>query len=148
VKSTRKQILFQCPDLPAGTPLSVQTKRGSLWSNTLESVMAEAAPGIFPLDGASQLVSAGEELSVLATGLGSDAGQSSERTFVVIGDVVIPATSMTAVLPGVWRVAVIVPDQIATGEGIPLRLAVRLNGRDLESNAVTVAIEGRNAELQ
>jgi uncharacterized protein (TIGR03437 family) len=148
VKSTRKQILFQCPDLPAGTPLSLQAKRGTLWSNTLQSAMAEAAPGIFPLDGAGQPVVAGGELSVLATGLGSDMGQSPDCVSVVVGEVVIPATSMTAVLPGVWRVAVRLPDQIAASQAIPLRLAVRLNGRDLESNTVAITIEERNSELQ
>ncbi|MCZ2076961.1 MAG: putative Ig domain-containing protein, partial [Bryobacterales bacterium] len=155
VRSTRKRILFECPNVPAGTPLTVQLRRGAQWSNTLDSVMMEAAPGIFPLDseeitvpgGATPTVSSGEVV-VLATGLGMEAAQNPGRIHAIAGDAVIPATSVTAVAPGIWRVTLRTADG-SVWNGASLRLAVRLNnGRVVESNTVNVVPEGRGSEAR
>jgi hypothetical protein len=152
VRSTAKRILFQCPNMAAGTPLAIQLRRGGLWSNTLANVMMEAAPGIFSPDseevyvpgGVTATVSSGE-VSILATGLGVEAAQNPERIHAVVGDAVIPATSVTAVAPGIWRVTL----RTAGGNVGTLRLAVRLNdGREVESNKASIILEGGNAELQ
>ena len=164
VEASAKEITFQCPDLAAGTALSIRAYRGQISSNFLDTVMAEAAPGVFSLDksgsgqgmvlldGTRQLVMfraptpasqpavRQDRISILATGLG--AAGLTDHLQVAIGETTTSVESVTAVAPGLWQVVARVPDQAAIGESVPLRLLLNLpDGGHLESNVVTIAIE-------
>ncbi len=172
VDSSPKEITFQCPDLIPGTPLSIQAYRGSRSSNVLDSVMAEAAPGVFSLDGTgsgqglvllggtdqvvtmrkaqlpSQPALRKDLISILATGLGVEAQARPEEVQVVIGESVTSAQSVTPLSPGLWRVVAKVPDHAAFGDAVPLRLQLTLpGGRDVGSNVVTLAINAKDDEI-
>ena len=88
VSRNAKRVVFQCPNTPAGTALAIQTKRGSFWSNILETTMAEASPEILPIDGSSS-AQVGEEIFLMATGLGLEALQTKQGVQLVIGDVYV-----------------------------------------------------------
>jgi uncharacterized protein (TIGR03437 family) len=163
LEASAREITFQCPDLAPGTPLNIRAHRGERQSNFLDTIMAEAAPGVFTLDRtgsgqglvsldqarhlamfrspslASQPAVHRDRISILATGLGSQA--IADRLQAAIGDVVVTVESVTAQAPGLWQVVAKVPEDALTGKSVPLRLLMNLSGRRLESNAVTFAIE-------
>ncbi|MEO7146112.1 MAG: putative Ig domain-containing protein, partial [Bryobacteraceae bacterium] len=148
--SSDTEIAFVCPDLPPGTPLSVQARRGARSSNTLTETMAEAAPGIFSLDGTgtgqgmalasassmvlmhrspelpSQPAVRRDPISILATGLGSGGVTDPTRLQVSIGEVAVRPESVSVKSPGVWEVLVKIPETAAIGEAVPLRLELTL----------------------
>jgi hypothetical protein len=137
LKTTSKRISIQCPDLREGTELSVQAKRGAFWSNTLEMVNVEAAPGILSLD------RAGNQVELRAIGLGSGASLSQDRVLLMVGDRAVPVTTLVMDEQGICHLTVQLPEADQGGEA-SLRLALRLNdGRVVASNAVKMAIDGR-----
>jgi len=163
IESSQKRLVFQCPDLPAGTPLLVQVQRGEHLSNVLESVMADASPGVFSLDNtgkgqglvfleestrivmhrnarvASQPAIQADRISILVTGIGAQ--PSAESMVAVIGQQTVPVEAIQPVAPGLWHVSVRVPRQ-EPSDDIPLHLRIRsAEGRWLPGNAVTIAIE-------
>jgi uncharacterized protein (TIGR03437 family) len=171
IGSSMKEITFPCPELAPWTPLHIQAHRGERSSNVLESVMAEAAPGVFSLDGTgsgqgvamlretgdvlmlrspelpSQPATRGDLVSILATGLGPDVANEPERLQLVIGDAVAYVQSVTRSSPGAWEVIAKVPEAATLGDAVPLQIQLTLlNGRLLKSNLVTIAIEARGEQ--
>jgi hypothetical protein len=138
LRSNARQIAIQCPELRGGTALSVQTKRGAFWSNTLETVSVEAAPGILSLD------RAGDEVEIRATGLGSEASLSLDKIQMMMRDRAVPVTAVMMDEQGIWHVTVQLPE-MKDGAEVASRLALRLNdGHVVESNAVKILVEGRD----
>jgi uncharacterized protein (TIGR03437 family) len=163
------RIWFQCPDLPAGSELSVAVRTPAGASNELWTTMREATPGIFTLDGSGQgqgsILLAGTQdfvvvrnpdvpgapaqwgdvVTILATGLGpSVGGLAPARPFARIGGV--PAEVLDArrneLTPGLYEVDVKIPAAVQAGELVPVVLEVPgLDGRLSLSNTVTIAIE-------
>jgi uncharacterized protein (TIGR03437 family) len=162
-------IWFQCPDLPAGSELSVAVRTPAGASNELWTTMREATPGIFTLDGSGQgqgsillagtqdfvvvrnpdvpgaPAQPGDVVTILATGLGrSVGGLALARPFARIGGV--PAEVLDArrneLTPGLYEVDVRIPAAVQAGELVPVVLEVPgLDGRLSLSNTVTIAIE-------
>lgn len=165
VRRAEGSLMFQCPALPAGVPLTVEARRGAAVSNTLETVMADAAPGIFSLDASgkgqglvmvtefqsvamvrspgdrSLPAMAGDRISVLATGLGE--GAPADSVHLLVGGKAVSAESITAVSAGVWEVTGRLPEGTPTGGAVPVQLTVARYGRSVMSNVVTMATEGR-----
>ncbi len=173
IAATAREITFQCPDLAPGTALYFQARHGDHSSNILDSVMTDAAPGIFSLDGSgagqgiaylgdsgmvlmlrspdvpSQPATRRDQIAIAVTGLGLEAAQAPERLQVTIGESTVPVESVTAVAPGIWQVGVRVPEEAPLGLAVPLRLTLTsADGRILNSNAVAIALEARNEEDQ
>ncbi|MFN0165739.1 MAG: putative Ig domain-containing protein [Bryobacteraceae bacterium] len=171
IAGSAREMTFQCPDLDPGTTLYFQAKRGMHSSNTLDSIMADAAPGIFSLDGSgggqgiallgdtgkvlmlrspevlSQPATRQDLISLLATGLGREAFDSPNRVHVLLGRFVVTAESITAAAPGIWQVVVRVPEEAPLGDAVPLRLVLARPGeRTVDSNLVSIALEARNPE--
>ena len=172
VHSSPTEIIFQCPDLVPGTPLSIQAYRGSRFSNELDSVMAEAAPGVLSLDGTgsgqglvmldrtdqvvtmrraelpSQPALRQDHISILATGLGVEAQSRLEDVQVTVGELATSVESVTPLSTGLWQVVAKVPNNAPIGDAVPLRLQVTLpGGREVGSNTVTVAIDARDDDI-
>lgn len=138
LKSNSKRIAIQCPELLGGTKLSVQTKRGAFWSNTLEMTNAEATPGILTID------RAGDQVEIRATGLGSETSLSADRVQMVTGDRAVSVTGVTMDEEGICRITAQLPETKEGGE-VSLRLALRLSdGHVVQSNAVKVAVVGKD----
>jgi uncharacterized protein (TIGR03437 family) len=164
VYGSPKEITFVCPDVAPGSSLHLQAQRGDLASNVLEIVMAEAAPGIFSLDGSghgqavavlggtdqilmvrspempSQPAMPADTIAITATGLGKDV--TPDRLEVRIGAAAATPESVNAAVPGVWQVWVRIPETAFPGDAVTLRLSLMLpDGRTVESNEVIIAIE-------
>lgn len=163
---TGNEITFQCPALPAGTPLEIQARRGSLFSNAIKAGMAAAAPGIFSLEGSGrgqglvqldelqriaalrfpdesgQPATATDRIAIVATGLGEN-----PQVEALIGERLLPVESLVASEPGVWRVVIKLPTDTPVNDTVNLGLILHLpDGSTLKSNVVTFATEARNVE--
>ena len=73
IRKSATELAVQCPNDPAGTPLSIQVHRGVRSSDNLETVMKEALPGLFPLEEVGSPQGGNQTLDLLATGLGDPA---------------------------------------------------------------------------
>ncbi|MCZ2147255.1 MAG: putative Ig domain-containing protein [Bryobacterales bacterium] len=166
IRKTDKTLLFQCPAAPAGTKLAVEVHRGAAVSNTAETVMVDAAPGIFSLDGTgrgqglvmltefrrvamvrspgdvSQPATATDRITLQVTGLGE--GASSDGMQLQVGTKRVPAESVAPVSPGVWQVTGRLPEEAGVSDAVAVQLVVERYGQVLKSNVVTIAIESRD----
>jgi uncharacterized protein (TIGR03437 family) len=166
MRKTDKTLLFQCPAAPAGTKLAVEVHRGATVSNTAETVMVDAAPGIFSLDGTgrgqglvmltefnrvamvrspgdvSQPATATDRITLQVTGLGEDANSNGVQ--LQVGTKRVSAESVVLASPGVWQVTGRLPEGTAVSDAVPVQLVMEQYGQVLRSNVVTIAIEGRD----
>ena len=169
IASNGTEITFQCPALPTGSILQIQAHRGSRLSNVLESVMGDAAPGIFSVDGTGtgqglislsafnriamlrlpdelgQPATRSDLISVMATGI----GEATNQIEAFVGDQLTPVESIMSVAPGLWQVMIRIPEQTPLADAVPVKLTVRLpDGRNPSSNVVTFATEARDLATQ
>jgi len=166
MRRTEKALLFQCPGAPAGTKLAVEVHRGAAVSNAVETVMVDAAPGIFSLDGTgrgqgvvmltefhrvamvrspgdvSQPATATDRITLQVTGLGEDAGLNGVQ--LQVGAKRVAAEWVAPVSPGVWQITGRLPEGVAVSDAVPVQLVMERYGQVLRSNVVTIAIEGRD----
>jgi hypothetical protein len=133
------RVQFACPQLPAGTPLSIRMQRGARTSNTLETSVALASPAILPT-GEAREVRAGSVYEFLATGL-SEEGLFNSQLRLAIAGTESPVEAMPSGLPGIWRIVARIPADLTVTEEALLSLQLTLpTGRKVESNSVAVAI--------
>jgi uncharacterized protein (TIGR03437 family) len=159
------RVDFACPVLDAGVPLEVSVENEAGATEPAAAVMQDASPGLFALDGSgkgqglvfhagsSSLVAsrdftmaglpaqAGDRVVLRATGLAHAVAASIT---IGVGDVWLPAEDLAEVSGelGVYHLTVMIPAGVA-GEAVPLSLrGTAPDGRLIESNTITIAIEG------
>jgi len=108
-----------------------------------------------PTDGQSRPARRGEVIEIYATGLGAvsnappfgDAGSADALSRTLGNTIAVIGTSRAAVLysglapglPGVYQVNAVVPQDVPTGDRVPV--TIQVNEQGLRSNAVTIAIQ-------
>lgn len=156
--STR--VDFLCPEGAPGTQLYVWLKNAAGRTDSLATTLRNSAPGIFTLTSSTQgliffnnsLLAAvrsfaapgqpaqpGDDISIRATGLSSDAVITAK-----LGDVDAPVAAVQPVdsLPGIYDIRVKVPAGAPCGEAVPVRLRIGDGGGVWsDSNLATMAIE-------
>ncbi len=144
----------------------MEVHRGAAVSNAVETVMVDAAPGIFSLDGTgrgqrvvmltefhrvamvrspgdvSQPATATDRITLQVTGLGEDASASGVQ--LQVGAKRVAAEWVAPVSPGVWQITGRLPEGVAVSDAVPVQLVMERYGQVLRSNVVTIAIEGRD----
>jgi uncharacterized protein (TIGR03437 family) len=91
---------------------------------------------------AGQPAQAEDSIAIRATGLGAPGSFTS--LMVKVGDLVVQPVSVEPIsaFAGLYEIVVVVPAGAPEGEAVPLMLLVTTaDGKVLESNAVTIAIE-------
>jgi uncharacterized protein (TIGR03437 family) len=155
------RVRFQCPSLPAGTPLSASVATASADAAPLSATMQAASPTLFPADGSQGLVTfagtsdlaaertsavtgypaqAGDELLIWGSGF----GVSPRSIEVELGGAAAEVLSVDTVQgqAGVYTVRVRVPARARAGTAAPVRVVVNApDGTRLASNTVTVALQ-------
>ena len=157
--ATADSVPFLCPDVPPGTPLSVRLENPAGTTETLQSVMQAATPGIFMLDHstqgmilldiggvaavrsyrvAGQPAQPGDHISIRATGMGA-----GSNIVAKLGDLEVPveSTEPVAEMPGAVDIHISIPAGVQVGNAVPVRLRVETAGKWSESNVATMAIE-------
>ena len=161
-------VEFLCPDLSAGTPLSVKVASESGPTDTLTGTMLEATPAIATLDDSVQgqgLISLsatkklamyrnfqisaepaqpGDEISITATGLSSAAGGASNHVVVKVSgiDATVESVTPLAGTAGFYTIRARVPAAVAFGDGVPVQVqVVTSDGRQFASNSATLTVE-------
>jgi uncharacterized protein (TIGR03437 family) len=108
-----------------------------------------------PTDEQSRPARRGEVIEIYATGLGAvsntpplgDAGSADPLSRTLGNTIAVIGTSRASVLysglapglPGVYQVNAVVPQDVPTGERVPV--TIQVNEQGLRSNAVTIAIQ-------
>jgi len=167
LSSSQTLVKFLCPDLDAGTPITVAVETKSAASNRLTAIMQKATPRIFSLEGAAAnqgLISfvgttdiamdrnfrvpahpaqPGDPILIWATGLGTAAGTLGAVS-VKLGDVYAQVDSVQAVSghAGLYTIQVHIPNAAMSGDAVPVQLDVSTpDGHWFNSNKVTLAVE-------
>jgi uncharacterized protein (TIGR03437 family) len=147
-------------DLPSGTGLRVEVEDRNGTSDLLKSTMRKSEPALFSLDGSGragyirlagtpwfatsrtyqalgQPAQAGDMIAIRAAGI-----ESSDEVMVQIGEVAVMPDSVNAVpdSPGSVDVLVRIPEGVAAGDAVPVRITVGVTA----SNTVTMALESRD----
>lgn len=144
VAQNEDRVQFACPQLPAGTPLSIQMQRGSRTSNTLETSIALASPAILPT-GEAREVKTGSVYEFLATGL-SEEGLFNAQLRLAIAGTEVAAEALPSGLPGMWRIVARIPADLTASEEALMSLQLTLpTGRKVESDSIAVAITAESA---
>ena len=159
------RVDFLCPQDVAGTPLEIALQSGANMSDILKTTMLADAPGILSVDGetgqalafrsgTSNLaaipnpqfqaspVTAGELLSVLASGVSCDENFSTGRPQLQFGMHVTPVQAIrsAAGYAGACELTFQVPAGV-TGDNLPIRLQiVHYDGASTSSNPASIAI--------
>jgi uncharacterized protein (TIGR03437 family) len=165
IEVSMSRVQFVCPALPAGTPLSVAVTTGAAETAALQSVMQAASPAIFSLNGsgdeqgvvsfaradelttardsrlAGRPAQAGDEILIWGTGFGSMDARSLR---VEVGGAAAAVESVNAVpgQAGVYTIRARVAAAATPDAAASVRVLVYSpDGRQFESNTVTVALE-------
>ena len=142
--SSATEVKFLCPALSAGTPLSVKVGSDLGATGALAGTMLEATPSIVTLDGSgpgqgfvsiggtknlamyrnfripAQPAQPGDEILIMATGLGSTAEPAAGRVAVKISGIDAPVESVTpSGQAGLYTIQARVPSGVAFGDAIP-----------------------------
>jgi uncharacterized protein (TIGR03437 family) len=152
--SSAEQVALLCPDLPAGTSLSLTVETDAGKSAPIAGIMKEVSPRILQLihpdshlvlerdfTESSYPAQPGDELLLLATGLGGSQGMYGATVRVRFGAAEASVTAVNASEePGVYAVHVIVPEVPATGD-VPVELLVTASGGEaIASNPIEALI--------
>ncbi len=165
--SSANRVDFLCPAAGTGPQLSVEVTSAFGSSQPVTVGVVEAVPTILSMDDSPQnqaLISfsgtndlvmernfrvashpaqPGDQIAILATGLGSAADSSSRTMLVKVSDVYAGIESVHPVpgSAGVYAIQVRVPAAMTFG-AVPVQLQMMtLDGHELKSNAVTAAFE-------
>ena len=164
MNASATQITIRCPENSSSQKLTLQVSNRFGASNSVKITVQDAAPGIFTLDGsgtgqgvvyvnrttdlaalpdpsfASQAAAPGDTLTLLMTGL-PDGPSAPSVARVTIGQIATEVLAAADVpqFPGFQMLTVRVPQSVPVGDSIPVQ--VFSQGRSVESNTVTVAIE-------
>jgi uncharacterized protein (TIGR03437 family) len=158
------QVQFLCPALPAGTPLSVAVATDAAVTAPIETVMQAASPAIFPADGQGMIsfpgsddlaatrdfreaghpAQAGDDILIWGTGFGPAGTDAARSIRVEVGGAAAEVQSVNAVpgKAGVYTIRARVMPASTPDAAAPVRVLIYSpDGRQLESNTVTVALE-------
>jgi hypothetical protein len=152
--SSAEQVGLLCPDLPAGTPLSLTVETDAGKSAPITGIMKEASPRILRVvhpDSQSVLArdftessypaQPGDEVVLLATGLGGSPAMYGATVRVRFGTTEARVSAVTASgEPGVYAVHVIVPDVPSTGDVSVELLVTASGGVEIASNPIDALI--------
>jgi uncharacterized protein (TIGR03437 family) len=148
VFASPSQLDFLCPAVPPATALAIAVETALGLSNRLETRVAEASPGIF-VTGESEAgpdpIFPGGRVSIRATGINWLAKFPTIRLFARIGERSVPIESNTPDLdaPGVSRLTVTLPPDVA-GNSVPLVIGVvPTEGDSTQSNSVSIPVDTR-----
>ena len=165
--SSAAEVKFLCPALSAGTPLSVRVGSDLGVTGALAGTMLEATPSIVTLDGSgsgqgfvsiggtknlamyrnfripAQPAQPGDEILIMATGLGSTAESAVGRVAVQISGIDAPVESVTpSGQAGLYTIQARVPSGVAFGDAIPTMVqVVTPTGHHFDSESVTLTVE-------
>jgi uncharacterized protein (TIGR03437 family) len=159
------EVTFVCPQ-PEGSAMVVSVETAMAVSAPATAAVAASAPGIFTPDGSgsgqatatifdgsrlamprnhrypSQPAQAGDDLSLLMTGVAADADPNTLA--IRIGGVETHATLIRAVagVAGVVEVGLTIPRAAPLGDAVPITIRQWLPGTGVrESQTATIAIE-------
>ena len=164
VYASPTQVNFVCPGGLTGAALQVTVENESGRSSPVSVQLQDSAPGVFTVDGSGQAAvsigdgsmlamarnyryvsepaQAGDRLSILVTGLGSNVDTAALS--VKIGDASLPVDSARPLAgsAGVTELSVTVPAAASFGDAVPLIVqSVRPDGRVAASQTVMIGIE-------
>lgn len=166
--ASESEVTFECPNLPAGTPLMVILHTDNQVSNAIQIEMEEAGPGIFTIDGVERGLGTilhddsgelavkaegvegrasrpGDTITIVATGLGQtfgEGGEVSAAPIVTVGGMSASVLSVTKVEKGVYEVNVRVPETAQEGEAVAVEIQMpAMSGRVLKGNQAHISIE-------
>jgi uncharacterized protein (TIGR03437 family) len=158
---------FLCPAAATGTQLSVEITSRFGASQPVAMEMTEASPTLLSIDDSPQNqgliffqgtvdlamernfqvpshpAQPGDQIEILATGLGSPANLSPGTMLVDLGDVPVAVESVQAVPghAGVYAIQVQIPPAMAFGT-VPVQLQIMTpDGHQAKSNSVTAVLE-------
>ena len=166
--SSDTAVKFLCPASAAGTPLSVKLESDLGSTGTVTGTMQEATPEIVTLDGSghgqglvsftgtnnlamyrnfrmpAQPAQPGDEILIVATGLGQNADTAVGSVGVKISGIDAAVRSVTP-LPGqagLYAIQASVPAAVAFDDAVPLQIQVITpGGRQITSGSVTMTVE-------
>jgi len=158
------EIDFLCPNLSAGSRLSMAVAVGDQVSQEWQTSMEETSPGLlsanrsgtgqgfvmhkgglaalprFDRDGTPAV--AGDIVSLYATGIACSESSSATRPLIYFGSTFSPVTSFTpSGLPGVCEVRTVIPEGISGGKAEVFLQTVRSDAAPVRSNAISIAID-------
>jgi uncharacterized protein (TIGR03437 family) len=166
LSASATELTFLCPDLTAGADLQVvvQTDHGS--TAPVHIAEQSAAPAIFSVDGSGhgqgavvldggdklamvrnyrfegQPAAPGDHVTIYATGL-----DGIENIELQLGEARVAANAVVEMPghPGVFQVTITIPDSAKAANDLPLSLTGSTSeGRKVNSNIVSIAVEGNN----
>jgi uncharacterized protein (TIGR03437 family) len=146
--ASASRVTFECPALPAGTPLDV-TVRTAAGSATARTTMYEVAPGIFTATGTGAgygvLARSGEIVSLFGTGAGLTFGPENRTTvspLVLIDGIAAAVLSTEHTGRGVYRIDIRIPDALRPGDTVPLEVHMpAMDGKLIRGNRVLFTVE-------
>ena len=167
--ASTSRVVFECPDLSAGTSLSVVLMSGSQRLQMLDTQMHEASPGIFTINGdgtgagvilanetvgsttgynenvAGSPVQESPIVSLLVTGIGQSFGfvtdTVAQLVSVTVDGLAAEVMSTQAIGSGVYQLDVRTP-RYARTRGAVVHVEIPLSdGKLLRSNGVEVTVE-------
>ena len=163
IRASSQQVDFVCPQLPPGTPLTVSLEAGNRSSNELRTVMENTAPGLFLLDNsggglglilharglaalprfdrAGMPASAGDAITLFATGINCDESRGAPKPLLYIGHAYQQVAVQPSSFAGVCEVHAVVPTGLPGSEVRLVLEAVRDDGTPVRSNQILMAIE-------
>jgi len=157
-------VALLCPEAPPGPSLAISVEVGQRVSNTIQSVMAEAAPGLLDVDGSGKgqgfalhdgVLSAlasfraagsptlgGGRLSFYSTGITCGQNFVTKTPLLHFGhDYADIATIRPSGFPGVCEVQTVVPYGVS-GDAVQVYLEwVDAAGAATRSNTISVAVD-------
>ena len=169
VSGTDQHVDFVCPTVGPGTSLELEVKTPSGLSNQIRTIMHDAAPGIFTVDGPvphqafawrtdsgdmalipnfrnqGKPVQPGDKVSILATGIDCSENYSAQKPQIMLNSLTAPITSITSSSRkiGACELGITIPDGLG-GDAVPLTLTVTgSDGRILTSNTASIAVENQ-----
>jgi uncharacterized protein (TIGR03437 family) len=162
------KVNFLCPAVPSGSPLHVSVENAAGRFDAPDGMERTATPGIFSIDGSGagqaavtfagtgdvaavrsyrvqgQPAQPGDQLSILATGIGAAADPSTGlRAVVKIGGLSADVESIgPSSSAGVYELRFTLPAAVPAEDEVPLTIQVaQPDGQVIESNRVTIAVE-------
>lgn len=166
--ASARNVTFQCPSVEPGTHLAIALSNGVHDSNTAHVDMQEFGPGIFTIDGGELSRGAvvldqtadlvvtdpnikgkpaqqGDVVNVLCTGLGRTFGGEPGTTatpLVTVGGVSAQVLSAVSIAPGIYEVAVQIPEAASIGNTVPLQIQMPgADGHLVDSNRVYISLD-------
>jgi uncharacterized protein (TIGR03437 family) len=162
------RVVFECPDMPVGSELSIQLRNNAGMSNSVRTTITDFSPGVFTVEGSTgsfgQIVrrdsvdlsvsalgisgkpaTPGDIVSIFCTGLGhafeSGGRISTAVPRVEIQGLVAETLSAVPIGRGVYRVDVRIPEGLSALQRATVKMDVaQMNGEVIHAEVVHISI--------